>query len=96
MNFLLHHHRLVVDTAAGQLVNTETMVVRFPTSTAEATGDFASVLSDISASYKPLFIEFLDVVNHSVTFPPSRQGVEHHIITSDRLVILRFQRDGQT
>jgi hypothetical protein len=58
----------------------------------EGTGELASVPSCTPASYRPLFSEIPDVVNHCGAFPPSRHGVQHHIITSGMQVTLRFQR----
>jgi hypothetical protein len=82
---------LAVDAAAGQLVNTETMA-RLSTSSTEAVGELASVLSSTPASYRLLFSEFPDVVNPSGSFPSPKHGVEHHIITSGRPVTSRFRR----
>jgi hypothetical protein len=86
-----HHHWLAVNATAGQLVNADTMA-SVSALHLEATVELASVPSETPASYRPLFSEILDVVNPSGAFPPSRHGVQHHIITSGRQVTLRFQR----
>jgi hypothetical protein len=90
----LRNHRLAVDAAAGQLVSTDSMAC-FPASSsspAAPVGVLASVLSATPASYRPLFSEFPDVVNPSGTFPPSKHGIEHHIITTGRPVTSKFRR----
>ncbi len=80
-----------MDVAAGQLVNTDTMVW-LSTSLAEAVGELACILSSTPASYRLLFSEFPDMMNPSGTFSALKHGVEHHIITSGRPVTFRFRR----
>ncbi len=87
----LRHHRMAVDAASGQLINTDTLA-RLSTSSAEAVCELSSILSLTPASYRLLFGEFPDVVNPSGMFSLPKHGVEDHIITSGRPVTSRFQR----
>jgi hypothetical protein len=87
----LRHFQLVVDLAAGQLLDSTTME-RFGPAT---TVDGSSLMANVKATppeFRDLFSEFQDVANPTGSIPVSKHGVEHILETTGRPVTAKFRR----
>ncbi len=90
---LLRHFSLMVDAAAGQLIDTRTMAAIAAGGREDCPrGGVFSAIGGTPPEYRSLLVEFQDVLNPSGDLPPTTHGVEHHIITTGRLVTARFRR----
>ena len=94
----LKHFKLVVDAAAGQLIDTRTMAVisAVPAgdkqSTTAGKGGLYCAIGTVPPAYRGLLVEFQDVLNPKGDLPPPTHDVEHHLITTGRPVSARFRR----
>jgi hypothetical protein len=94
----LKHFKLVVDAAAGQLIDTRTMAV-IPAapgsdkrSAATSRGGLFCTVGTVPPAYRGLLVDFQDVLNPAGDLPPPTHEVEHQLITKGRPVTARFRR----
>jgi hypothetical protein len=94
----LKHFKLVVDAAAGQLIDTRTMAV-IPAapgvdrrSTAASRGSLFCAVGTVPPAYRGLLEDFQDVLNPTGDLLPPTHEVEHQLITKGRPVTARFRR----
>jgi cleavage and polyadenylation specificity factor subunit 1 len=88
----LRHQGLVVDLAAGRLIQPTTLqLFASASSLAGSTGLLASVQAT-PEPFRSLFCEFQDVAGSSGTLPPVKHSVEHVIETAGRPVTAKFRR----
>jgi hypothetical protein len=84
---------LVVDLAAGQLVDTASLARIGPATVHE--GQLSSLLATVQATpprYRQLLSEFPEVVSSSGAATTPKHGVEHVIETTGRPVTAKFRR----
>jgi hypothetical protein len=94
----LKHFKLVVDAAAGQLIDTRTMTV-IPAapggdrrSVAASRGGLFCAVGMVPPAYRGLLVDFQDVLNPAGDLPLPTHEVEHQLITKGRPVTARFRR----
>ncbi len=94
----LKHFKFVVDAAAGQLIDTRTMVV-IPAasggdkwSAAASRGGLFCAVGMVPLAYRGLLVDFQGVLNLTGDLPPPTHEVEHHLITAGRPVSARSHR----
>jgi hypothetical protein len=92
-DFLRQHH-LVVDLAAGQLLDTSTMD-RFGPAVTVGGGSLFARVQATPTEFRDLFSEYQDVANTSGHIPASKHGVEHVLETVGRPVMAKFRPLGQ-
>ena len=89
----LRHFSLMVDAAAGQLIDTCTMAAIAAGGREDCSRrGVYSAIGGTLPEYHNLLVEFQDVLNPSGDLPTTTHGVEHHIITEGRPVTARFRR----
>ncbi len=87
----LRHFRLVVDLAAGQLLDTVTLERFGPAATVGGGTLTANVLAT-PPEFRGLFSDFQDVANPSGSISAAKHGVQHVLETTGRPVTAKFRR----
>ncbi len=88
----MRHHGLVVDLAAGRLINTATLQQLGSAVSSSVAGGLLASVQSTPSPLRSLFSEFQDVADPSGTLPPVKHGVEHVIETVGRPVTAKFRR----
>ncbi len=88
----LRHHGLVVDLAAGRLINTATLQQLGSAVPSSVAGGLLASVQSTPSPFRSLFSEFQDVAGPSGTLPPVKHGVEHVIQTVGQAVTAKFRR----
>jgi len=90
----LKHFKLVVDAAAGQLIDTKTMAIitAVPGAVQRTSGGLFCAVGTAPPAYRSILVEYQDVLNSTGDLPPPAHKVEHHLITAGRPVTARFRR----
>jgi len=84
----LKHFKLVVDAAAGQLIDTKTMAIitAVPGAVQRTSGGLFCAVGTAPPAYRSILVEYQDVLNSTGDLPPPAHKVEHHLITAGRPV----------
>jgi hypothetical protein len=92
----LKHFGLVVDLAAGRLLDTVTLqcfpAAVTPVSPPMLRGGLFAAVAATPQEFRAIFSEFQDVANQSEVMPPATHDVVHHIVTDGPPATAHFRR----
>jgi hypothetical protein len=88
----LVHHKLLVDLAGRQLVDSADMSVLQLVSSNSPTSSLFTALLDVPPAYRSLLAEFPDIMGTGFSDLQPKHGVEHHIVTTGQPVFTPARR----
>ena len=88
----LVYHKLLVDLAGRQLVDSADMSVLPLVSSNSPTSSLFTALLDVPPAYRSLLAEFPDIMGTGFSDLKPKHGVEHHIVTTGQPVFTPARR----
>lgn len=88
----LRYHGLLVDLAAGQLIDAKSLKTFQFASGSETPSSLFAAISDVDSEIREMIAQFPDVTNEMSVLPNVKHNVKHHIEVSGKPVSLRFRR----